>query len=83
MHDYGVTKQGFSLKRLDVIMEELHDKLSDPETGIGFNTRHNPDSFLNVLLTNLSDKYAELWEVGRPARLRLQAAWRGCCITAL
>ncbi|MCQ2559190.1 MAG: hypothetical protein MJ157_00515 [Clostridia bacterium] len=58
--DYGVTATGFVRKRLDEILEELHEDLS---AGFGFNTRLNPQSYLNVLLTNFGDKIAELWEV--------------------
>lgn len=57
---YGVTREGFSRKRLDEISEEIHADLS---LGFGFNTRNNPKSFLGVLVTNFSDKIAELWEV--------------------
>lgn len=60
MSEYGVTKKGFVPKRLDVILEELHSDLSD---GFGFNTRQNPQSYLNVLMTAFADKVAELWEV--------------------
>ena len=58
---YGVTPTGFSRKRLDVIIDEIHDDLSE---GFGFNTKANPKSFLGVLITNFADKIAELWEVG-------------------
>jgi hypothetical protein len=58
---YGVTPRGFVPKRLDVILDEIHDDLSAPE-GLGFNTRMNQQSWLNVLLTNQADKFAELWE---------------------
>ena len=61
---YGVTPTGFSRKRLDEIIDEIHSDLSDSEKGFGFNTRANPKSFLNVLITNFADKIAELWEVG-------------------
>lgn len=61
---YGVTPTGFFRKRLDVIIDELHDDLSE---GFGFNTRNNPKSFLNVLVTDFADKIAELWEVGEQA----------------
>ena len=59
--DYGVTENGLSIKRLDTIMDELHDDLS---AGWGVNTRLNPKSFLNVQLTAFADKIAELWELG-------------------
>lgn len=58
---YGVTSTGFVRKRLDAIIDEIHDDLSE---GFGFNTRNNPKSFLNVLVTNFADKIAELWELG-------------------
>ena len=58
--NYGVTPTGFVTKRFDVILDELHNDLSDKW---GVNTRHNPKSFLNVHLTSLSDKLAELWEI--------------------
>lgn len=58
---YGVTPTGFSRKRLDEIIDEIHDDLSE---GFGFNTKANPKSFLGVLVTNFADKIAELWEVG-------------------
>lgn len=61
---YGVTPTGFSRKRLDVIINEIHDDLSDSIKGFGFDTRANPKSFLGVLVTNFADKIAELWEVG-------------------
>jgi uncharacterized phage protein gp47/JayE len=57
---YGVTPQGFVPKRLDVILEELHGGLS---ADLGIDTRQNEKSYLNVLLTNFSDKIAELWEI--------------------
>lgn len=62
MSEYGVTKTGVNIKRLDTIMDELHTDLS---AGWGVNTRLNPKSNLNVLLTNFSDKLAELWEFGK------------------
>lgn len=61
---YGVTPTGFSRKRLDEIINEIHDDLSDSIKGFGFNTKANPKSFLGVLITNFADKIAELWEVG-------------------
>ena len=59
--DYGVTENGLLVKRLDTIINELHDDLS---AGWGVNTRLNPKSFLNVQLTAFADKIAELWELG-------------------
>lgn len=62
MSEYGVTKTGVNIKRLDTIMDEIHTDLSE---GWGVNTRLNPKSYLNVLVTNFSDKIAELWEFGK------------------
>lgn len=60
MPDYGLTPQGFVRKRLDVIVDEIHGDLS---TAWGINTKLNPASYLNVLVTAFADKVAELWEV--------------------
>lgn len=61
MAKYGLTPQGPNIKRLDVILEEMHDRLSKKW---GVNTRQNPESFMNHLLTNIGDAVAELWEFG-------------------
>lgn len=61
MPEYGVTAKGVNVKRLDVIMDEIHSDLSE---GWGVNTRQNPESYLNVLITSFADKLAELWEFG-------------------
>lgn len=58
---YGLTPNGPNPKRLDVILEEMHSKLIE-KTGV--NTRQNPESLLNHLLTNIADAIAELWEYG-------------------
>lgn len=62
MSDYGITKSGVNIKRLDTILSEMHDDLSE---GWGVNTRINPESYLNVQLTAFADKIAELWEFGQ------------------
>ena len=59
--EYGLTPQGPNIKRLDVILDELHTELSEKW---GVNTRQNPESLVNVLLTDFADKLAELWEYG-------------------
>ena len=61
MADYGLTPNGPNIKRLDVILDELHDNLSKRW---GVNTRQNPESLVNHLLTDVEDKIAELWELG-------------------
>lgn len=61
MSDYGLTPKGPNIKRLDTIIEEMHDELSEKW---GVNTRQNPQSFVNHLITNIADIVAELWEYG-------------------
>lgn len=62
MAKYGLTKKGPNIKRLDTIMDEFHDVLS---AGWNINTRHNPNSYLNVQMTAIADKFAEMWELGK------------------
>ena len=59
--EYGLTPKGPNIKRLDVIIDQLHDRLSEK---FGVNTRQNPESVLNVLITIFSDALAEVWEFG-------------------
>jgi len=59
---YGLTPRGPVIKRLDTILEELHDDLSE---GWGVNTRLNPQSFLTVMMTAFADNLAEGWEFGK------------------
>ena len=59
MSDYGVTDKGFVIKRMDVIMEEVHNDLTE---GFGFDTRLLKPSFLDVLVTSACGQLAELWE---------------------
>lgn len=61
MSVYGLTNNGPNIKRLDNIMDDMHNGLSK---SWGVNTRQDPESFLNHLLTNIADKIAELWEFG-------------------
>lgn len=58
--EYGLTPKGPNIKRLDVIIDQIHDGLSEK---FGVNTRQNPESVLNVLITNIADAIAELWEI--------------------
>lgn len=60
MSEYGVTPTGFVKKRLDVVLKEVQDDLTEK---FGFDVALNPQSFLNVLVTNFSDRIAQLWEV--------------------
>ena len=59
MGEYGLTPEGIKIKRLDVIVDSIHDKLSKRW---GVNTRQDPESLLNHLITNFGDAVAELWE---------------------
>lgn len=61
MPEYGVTPNGVNVKKSDTIQSEIHAALS---TGWNVNTRNNPQSFLNVLVTDFADKLAELWSFG-------------------
>ena len=61
MPDYGLTPNGPNIKRLDVILDDMHKNLSEKW---GVNTRQNPESVVNHLLTNIADAIAELWEFG-------------------
>jgi len=58
---YGLTTKGPNIKRLDAILDDLHTNLSKRW---GVNTRQNPESLLNHLLTDIADEIAELWEFG-------------------
>ena len=60
MSEYGVTPTGFVKKRLDVVLKEVQDDLTEK---FGFDVALNPQSFLNVLITNFGDRIAQLWEV--------------------
>ena len=48
---YGLTAKGPNIKRLDTILEDLHSGLSERW---GVNTRQNPESLLNHMLTNIA-----------------------------
>lgn len=61
MAEYGLTPKGPNIKRLDVILDEMHGALSQK---LGVNTRQNPQSLLNHLLANIADQLAGLWEYG-------------------
>lgn len=61
MAKYGLTHDGPNIKRLDAIIDDMHSGLSERW---GVNTRQNPQSFLNHILTNIADAIAELWEMG-------------------
>ena len=61
MSDYGLTSSGINIKRLDVLIDEIHNDLTE---AWGINTRQNPQSLLNVFVTDIADQLAELWELG-------------------
>ena len=61
MAQYGLTPQGPNPKRLDVVLDEMHQQMTGR---LGVNTRQNPQSLLNHILTNVADRITELWEFG-------------------
>ena len=61
MPEYGITPTGLHIKRMDEILEEINEDMSN---GLGFNTRLNPKSYLAVQNHAFADKIAELWEFG-------------------
>ena len=67
MPEYGVTDEGFVIKRLDTIMEEIHSDLSRTveDGGLGVDTRLLGTSFLNTLITTFSSQIADLWETAQ------------------
>ena len=71
MSEFGVTDQGFVLKRMDTILEEIHADLTE---GFGVDTRLAGTSFLNTLVTTFGGKIAELWEVGDRKSTRLNSS---------
>lgn len=62
MGEYGVTENGFVLKRLDTILEEVHTDLTQ---GFGFDTRLTRPSLIDTLVTSFSNQIAELWETAQ------------------
>lgn len=62
MSEFGVTDQGFVMKRMDTILEEIHTDLTE---GFGFDTRLSSTSFLDVLVTTFAGQMAELWETAQ------------------
>lgn len=62
MADYGVTDDGFVLKRLDTIMSEINNELTQ---GFGVETSVQKPSFLNTLIVTFSNQIAELWETAQ------------------
>lgn len=59
--EYGLKPKGPNIKRLDVVIDEISESLLHRW---GFDPRDNPESYLNVLITDFADKIAELWEFG-------------------
>ena len=62
MANYGLTDNGFVIKRLDTILNEIHEELLD---GFGIDTRISKPSFLDVLVTTFAGQIANLWEVAQ------------------
>ena len=57
--EYGITADGFSMRRLDEIYNDSCKRFEDE---IGVNPSENPQSLINVLFTIFADAPAELWE---------------------
>ena len=62
MANYVLKDNGFVIKRLDTILNEIHEELSD---GFGIDTRISKPSFLDVLVTTFAGQIANLWEVAQ------------------
>ena len=58
-NEFGVTKEGFVLKRMDTILDQVHGDLSD---GFGFDTATKSDSVINVLAVTFANQMAQAWE---------------------
>ena len=62
MADYGVTENGFVLKRLDEIKANICNKLKE---SWGIDPSINPQSALNVIITSFADEIASAWELAQ------------------
>lgn len=74
MADYGITDNGFVIKRLDTIMEEVHVELTET---FGFDTRLLKPSYLDVLITTFCGQIAELWETAQNSYYNMYPATAG------
>jgi len=60
---YGVTENGFEIKRFDAILQEMQ---SDVSATLGFDVATNPQSAINAsILMPMADRFARLWEVAQ------------------
>lgn len=60
---YGVTAQGFVMKRMDEILEEMQTEISEE---LGFDISQNPQSALNAaIVVPIAARVATLWEVAQ------------------
>lgn len=59
MADYGITVNGFVMKRLDEIYSSVCSSIKEE---IGVDPSENPQGILNVLTTIFCDQIASLWE---------------------
>ena len=61
--EYGITDQGFVLKRFDVILAEMQAEISSE---LGFDVSVNPQSALNAaIIYPMADRFATLWELAQ------------------
>ncbi len=62
MGTYGITEKGFILKRMDAILDEVHNDLTE---GLGIDTRLSATSVINVITTSFCGQMAKVWEVAQ------------------
>ena len=62
MAEYGITENGFNIKRLDTIITEIH---ADLKEGWGVDTTINEQSFLNSFIKSIAVQIAIAWELGQ------------------
>ncbi len=62
MAKYGITDQGFNIKRMDSIIADIH---ADLKEGWGVDTTINEQSFLNAFIKANAAEMAKLWELGQ------------------
>ena len=61
--EYGITDQGFVLKRFDVILAEMQAEISSE---LGFDVSVDPQSALNAaIIYPMADRFATLWELAQ------------------
>ena len=62
MSEYGITNEGFNMKRMDRIMAEIHEDL---RSEWGVDTTINDQSFLNSFIKSIASQIAGMWETAQ------------------